>query len=82
MLAKLFIMLQLASDNINNFEEGLQPFLLQLPNMSSLATEEAMNVDCHEAEDYNQLMAGSTVTGLQDIQTLLATAKIMLPTYG
>ena len=78
-LAKVFTSMRLAGDDIDDLSDGLQPFALSIQDFGCALGEAAASTARDVAMDYDQLMAGSMSTDLNDVRSLRTATKVTIP---
>ena len=79
-LAKKITSVRFAGNNMDDLSEGINPFVLIIADLTSPSGERAYLDAVAMAQDYDDLVAGTTAAKLDDIKTLKAAAKVQIPT--
>jgi hypothetical protein len=72
--------LRFAGTNVDDLSDGINPFVMVIPDYTSPSGEKAYLDALALAQDYDDLVAGTTAADLSDIKQLKAAVKVQLPT--
>lgn len=79
-LTKKITALRFAGTNMDDLSDGINPFVMIIPDYTSPSGEKAYLEALSFAQDYDDLVAGTTAADLSDIKALKSAVKVQIPT--
>ena len=79
-LSKKIVGVCFAGNNLDNFVDGVNPFLMVVQDYTSPGTEKQHFDALSLASDYNTLVGGAAVAKLSDIRSMRTAIKVQIPT--
>ena len=79
-LVKKIVSVRFVGSDLDNLGEGLSPFCMIVVDHTTVGSEQAYADAVSSAQDYDDLVGGSTAADLSDLKSLKSSDKFIIPT--